>query len=220
MEFSRPEYWSGYLLQGIFLTQESNPGLLHCRQILYRLSHNRSPRILEYPFSSGSSQLRNLSNWFKNLKMALCLPDVCISTLRHSVMSCSLQLHGLQLSRLLCPWTFPDWSGLPFPPPGDLPNPGIEPMSLASPTLACRFFNIASPGKPTIVWYYHFIFFFSFITTTLNAFYVAGMVTFWAYCLSHSPGFCWYFSLCLNHALNLFLIRHTSIHCCVVLRKW
>ena len=40
----------------------SNPGLLHCRQILYQLSHKESPRILEwvaYPFSSGSSQARN-----------------------------------------------------------------------------------------------------------------------------------------------------------------
>ena len=36
MGFSRPEYWSGYsLLQGIFPTQESNPGLLHCRRILW-----------------------------------------------------------------------------------------------------------------------------------------------------------------------------------------
>ena len=32
-----------FLLQGIFLTQGSNPGLLHCRQILYHLSHQRSP---------------------------------------------------------------------------------------------------------------------------------------------------------------------------------
>ena len=31
------------LLQGIFPTQGSNPGLLHCRRILYRLSHQRSP---------------------------------------------------------------------------------------------------------------------------------------------------------------------------------
>ena len=31
------------LLQGIFLTQESNQGLLHCRQILYQLSYQRSP---------------------------------------------------------------------------------------------------------------------------------------------------------------------------------
>ena len=32
------------------------------------------------------------------------------------------------------------WSGLPFPPPGDLSDPGIEPVSLASPALAGGFF--------------------------------------------------------------------------------
>ena len=50
------------LLQGIFPTQGSNPGLLHCRWILYQLSHKGSPRILEwvvYPFSRGSSWHRN-----------------------------------------------------------------------------------------------------------------------------------------------------------------
>ena len=31
------------------------------------------------------------------------------------------------------------WSRLPFPSPGDLPNPGIEPVSLGSPAQACRF---------------------------------------------------------------------------------
>ena len=34
------------LLQGIFLTQESNPGLYHCRQILYHLSHQGSPALI------------------------------------------------------------------------------------------------------------------------------------------------------------------------------
>ena len=46
------------LLQGFFQTQRLNPGLLHCRWILYQLSQKGSPRILEwvaYPFSSGSS---------------------------------------------------------------------------------------------------------------------------------------------------------------------
>ena len=33
------------------------------------------------------------------------------------------------------------WSGLPGPPSGDLPDPGIEPASLMSPALAGRFFN-------------------------------------------------------------------------------
>ena len=50
------------LLQGIFPTQGSNPGLLYCRWILYPLSHRGSPRTLEwvaYPFASGSSWLRN-----------------------------------------------------------------------------------------------------------------------------------------------------------------
>ena len=50
------------LLQGIFPTQGYNPGLSHCRQILYQLSHKGSPRILEwlaYPFSRGYSCPRN-----------------------------------------------------------------------------------------------------------------------------------------------------------------
>ena len=50
------------LLQGIFPTQGLNPGLPHCRQILYQLNHKGNPRILEwvaYPFSSGSSPPRN-----------------------------------------------------------------------------------------------------------------------------------------------------------------
>ena len=38
------------------------------------------------------------------------------------------------------------WSGLPFPSPGDLPDPGIEPMSAA---LACRFFTTKPSGKPS-----------------------------------------------------------------------
>ena len=40
------------------------------------------------------------------------------------------------------------WSGLPFPFPRDLPDPGIEPMSLASPALADGFFITSTTGKP------------------------------------------------------------------------
>ena len=42
------------------------------------------------------------------------------------------------------------WSGLPYPPPGDLPDPGIKPMSLVSPALAGRFFTTEPPGSPPI----------------------------------------------------------------------
>ena len=44
------------------------------------------------------------------------------------------------------------WSGLPCPPPGDLPNPGIQPV-----TPAGRFFTAEPPGKP-ITWIYHSLF--------------------------------------------------------------
>ena len=54
-------------LQGTFPTQGLNPGLPHCRRILYQLSHQGSPRILErvaYPFPSGSSRPRNQTRVF------------------------------------------------------------------------------------------------------------------------------------------------------------
>ena len=40
------------------------------------------------------------------------------------------------------------WSRLPFSTPGDLSDPGIEPVSLVSPELAGRFFTTLPPGKP------------------------------------------------------------------------
>ena len=40
------------------------------------------------------------------------------------------------------------WSGVPFPSPGDLPDPGIEPLSPESPAMAGRFFTTEPPGKP------------------------------------------------------------------------
>ena len=47
------------LLQGIFPTQGSNPGLPRCGQILYQLSHKRSPRILEWVAFPSPGDLPN-----------------------------------------------------------------------------------------------------------------------------------------------------------------
>ena len=61
LQAKNTEVGSCSLLHGIFPTQGSNPGLPHCRQIIYQLSHQGSPRILEwvtYPFSSGSSHIQ------------------------------------------------------------------------------------------------------------------------------------------------------------------
>ena len=44
------------------------------------------------------------------------------------------------------------WSGLPYPSPGDLSDPGTEPESPASPALAGRFFTTEPPGRPKM-WY-------------------------------------------------------------------
>ena len=65
------------LLQGIFPSQGSNPGLPQCRRILYQLSHN------------GHSHAK-LASYFLNL-----------STLEHKRRSCSLYLHLLDSFQLL-----------------------------------------------------------------------------------------------------------------------
>ena len=66
-----------------------------------------------------------------------------------SVVSDSLRPHGLQPATLLCLWDSPVknilQSRLPFPFPGDLPNPGNEPTS---PALADGFFTTEPPEKP------------------------------------------------------------------------
>ena len=52
---------------------------------------------------------------------------------------CSLpssSAHGILQARIL------EWIAMPFPSPGDLPDPGVEPTSLMSPALAGRFFGL------------------------------------------------------------------------------
>ena len=59
MGCSRPGCWRGScsLLQGIFPTQGSNPGLLHCRRMLYQLGHKGSPQM------DNNSNERGLLSW-------------------------------------------------------------------------------------------------------------------------------------------------------------
>jgi len=44
------------------------------------------------------------------------------------------------------------WSGLPFPPPGDLPNPGIHPMSPVAPALAGDSLPLSYLGSPLFMY--------------------------------------------------------------------
>jgi len=50
------------------------------------------------------------------------------------------------------------WSGLPFPPPGDLPDPGIKPTPPASPALADRFFTTEPSGNISCTQTYMLVF--------------------------------------------------------------
>ena len=96
------------LLQRIFPIQGSYPGLLHCRQILYCLSHHGRPRILEwviYPLSRGTS-------WPRNQTGVSCIAGGFFTN-----------------------WATREaqkyWSRMPIPSAGDLLGPGIQPGSPA-----------------------------------------------------------------------------------------
>ena len=67
--------------------------------------------------------------------------------------ACSVMLDSVTPCTVACQAPLPMelfkqeyWSELPFPPPGDLPDPGIEPVSPASPALTGGFFTTDSLG--------------------------------------------------------------------------
>ena len=72
-----------------------------------------------------------------------------------SLQSCpTVRPYGLSPARLFCPWDSPRWkywSGLPCPPPEDLPNPGIKPVaSPASSASQVNYLPLSHPGRPGI----------------------------------------------------------------------
>ena len=112
-------------------------------------SHSFSPSPSCH-FLRPELQIRDVWHSLKNQSSWVCEKHSHFSSDSCSVMSNSLQPHGIVrqaplsmgFSRQEC------WSGLPFPPPGDLPNPGIEPVSFVSPALAGRFVTTVPPKKP------------------------------------------------------------------------
>ena len=90
--------------------------------------------------------------WHHTSSAPRALPDTCRDHVHMWVLSC---FSCVQL--LSTPWTVAHqaplsmelsrqehWSGLPWPPPGDIPNPGIKPMSPTSPALAGEFFTTSA----------------------------------------------------------------------------
>ena len=93
------------LLQGIFLTQGLNLGLLHCRQILYQLS---------LTCQEGSISVCALSH-FSHIQLFM----------KYACSPPGSSAHGILQARLL------EW--VPCPPPGDLLHPGLKPTSFYTP---------------------------------------------------------------------------------------
>ena len=92
--------------------------------------------------------------------------SIVFSKVIHIVVHASVISHFSHVWLFVTPWTVAHqtplsmglsrqkyWSGLPCPPPGDLPDPGIEPRSPASPVLQVDSLPTEPPGKPPILWY-------------------------------------------------------------------
>ena len=78
------------------------------------------------------------------LKWYVCV-CVCVCVLSRSVVSDSLQWIAACQTPLSMEFSRQKyWSGLPFPPPGNLPNPGMEPVSPVPPALADGFFTTSA----------------------------------------------------------------------------
>ena len=115
------------LLQGIFLTQGSNLGPLHHKQILYPLSHRESPKRMVLDLESWLCHYCPILSVFSLLEgmdkedmihiyNAILLGHACMAS--RSVVSDPLWPHGLQPTRFLCPWVFSrqeDWNGIAMP---------------------------------------------------------------------------------------------------------
>ena len=91
------------------------------------------------------------------------------------------------------------WSGLPFPSPRDLPNPGIEPVSSATLALAGQFFTTAAPGpNPHLLVCFH----------SCSAFGITGFCPSGHSWLNLSPSFPVFFLYKILHWLLIFLKKY------------
>ena len=96
--------------------------------------------LLRFPFIPKFPAVIMYCFCNQSYKCMLC----CALSLSHGV---SLRPHGLKPARLLCPWGFSRqeyWTGLPCPPPGDLPHPRTEPRS---PALQANSLRAELPGS-------------------------------------------------------------------------
>ena len=154
--FSRQEHWSGLPFPSPMHESEK---WKWSRSVMSdpQQPHGLQPSRLLHPWDFPGERVRSLQTMrsFRGTQLLVTTRGSTEMSIKYCV--CILSLVQL----FATPWTvahkaplsmgFPRqeyWSGLSFPPLGDLPNPGIEPTSPVSPALAGGFFTIKPPGKP------------------------------------------------------------------------
>ena len=98
-----------FLLQGIFPTQGSNLGLLHCRQVLYHLSHQGSPKLTWECLRGSISGFCILLHLLMCFHVCVLVAQSCLSLC--NPMDCSpsgCSIHGILQARIL------EWVAIPF----------------------------------------------------------------------------------------------------------
>ena len=132
--------------------------------VLRNENHHKHPRNPYQKNKKGKKRKKNswavkqASQTATDLQNGLCSGGVCGAWLTPPTLVRPCVLSHVWL--FATPWTIARqaplsiglprqeyWNELSFPPPGDLPDPGIEPVSPTPPALAGRFFTIESPGK-------------------------------------------------------------------------
>ena len=123
------------------------------------------PDLLDY---KGEEIILRIENWFLKLLFLFFSRHCFMQRVNNGKSMCILSLGPtsgyithILVSDSVTTWTVAHqaslsmefsrqeyWSVLPFPSLGDIPSPGMEPVSLASPAMAGRFFTTAPPGKP------------------------------------------------------------------------
>ena len=94
------------------------------------------------------------------------------------------------------------WSGLPFPPPSDLPDPGIKPTSLMSPALAGGFFITSTPWSMPHLPLFQSLVTFPLFDRSLRSMFIFLQIRAGEYCvvLVFSP--------------FTFILAALGLHCC------
>jgi len=101
-------------------------------------------------FISSNPTLLPISSVFLSWLMSL----LCVCTCAQSLQSCLSLCNPMDCSRQT-PQSMgfsrrEHWSGFPFPPPGDLPDPGIKPISPASPAQQADLLPMSHQGSPNV----------------------------------------------------------------------